>query len=240
MEKDQDLSLRRSRSLQAVIGNGYLLYGRNFWRLVRSSWVHAVIYALVLGFSMSTFFTHWAESGSLSSHLGVWLLSVAAFAVAMVLFAFAGGIAPLHQHSLTGTISAPRRWWGRWPWQLTARGIVRLPAMLWRTVRSRHAGMLVVVLLVMLLVVLVAMALLQLPAVILATADVQAAADRAIGDMPDMPENLFLFNFATFTVCGLLQAYIHLSTLFPLYYVWGNVLCKNGNGNRDGNGSETR
>ena len=75
----------------------------------------------------------------------------------------------------------------------------------------------------MLLVVLVATVIFQMPAIILATANIEGAADIAAGDVPDLPENLWALNFFTFSVCGFLQAYIHLSTLFPFYYVWGNT-----------------
>ena len=57
-------------------------------------------------------------------------------------------------------------------------------------------------------------------------ANVEAAKGLAAGDAVDMPENLWLVNFAVFAVCGLLQAYIHLAMLFPLYYIWGNANAK--------------
>ena len=76
----------------------------------------------------------------------------------------------------------------------------------------------------MFLVVLVLTVILQLPAVILGLANVEAQVGLAAGDAVDMPENLWLINVATFSVCSLLQAYIHLGTLFPLYYIWRNAI----------------
>ena len=230
MEKNDQLALHRNRSVQAIVSDGYRLYARHFWRLLRSSWIQATIYAIITGLSMAYFFTHLLPrimaDYSRSSQMLIWAGTVAAFAVAALLLAFAGGIDPLHEHSLTGTISRPRHWWGRWPWRLTAKGMKRLPQMLWTVVRRRQLGVLIVVSLIMLLVVAVATLLLQLPAIILATANVQAAAGMAVGDAVDMPEHLYLLNFATFAVCAFLQAYIHLSTLFPLYYIWGKASFK--------------
>ncbi len=224
MEKNE-LSLRRSRSIQAVLSDGYRLYARHFLRLVRSSWIHALFYALAFGFTMAIFFTNilplWMQHCSLSSELPVWIGSILLFIVAAILLAVAGGVAPLQQHAQTDSISAPRHWWGRWPWKLTLRSIVRLPKMLWTLVR-RKPGKLISVCLIMLLVVLVTTMLFMLPAVVMAIANIEASTGRAVGDDVQMPEHLFTLNFATFAVCGLLQAYIHLSTLFPLYYLWGN------------------
>ena len=230
MEKNDQLELNRQRSVQAIVSDGYRLYVRHFWRLLRSSWIQAIVYALVIGLSMAWFFTRllprMMAGYSLTSQLLTWLATIAASVVAALLLAFAGGIDPLHEHSLTNSISRPRHWWGRWPWRLTLRGLKRLPQMLWLVIRRRRLGTLIVVSLIMMLMVAVATAVLQLPTLILATANVEAAAGMAVGDAVDMPENLFLLNFATFSACSFLQAYIHLSTLFPLYYVWGAATTK--------------
>ena len=221
MEKDNNLSAHRTRSFQAIIVDGYRLYGQNFWRLLRASWVQAVIYALVVGASMTCFFTYllpkMASHQALMPELAVWIASFVAYIVVAYIFACAGAIAPLREHWHTDAISKPRRWWGRWPWRITLRGITVLPRMLWQTIRRGRLWTLIAVALVAIFVALVASVILELPAVILATANIEAAADLAAGDVPDMPENIWLINLATFTVCAFLQAYIHLSTLFPLY-----------------------
>ena len=226
-DNKEKLLLLRKRSMQAVLSDGYRLYLQNLWRLVRSSWVQAVVYALTVGASMTLFFCHllprFVADRPFTGQLGWWALSLLLAAVAAILLAFAGGFAPLAEHAATAAIHGPHRWWGRWPWRLTARGLLRLPRMLLTVVRRHQLGTLIVVLLVMALLVFVATLLLQMPAVIMATAHVQAAADMAAGDTPLMPGNTTLVTFATFALCALLQAYIHLSTLFPLYYVWGNA-----------------
>ena len=234
MEKDKNLSAHRTRSFQAIISDGYRLYTQNFGKLVRASWVQAIIYALVTGFSMTYFFSSLlpklAAHEGLMPELALWGGTFVVFLIAAIIFAFAGGIAPLHEHWQTNAISKPRRWWGRWPWKLTLRGLKVLPRMLWTTIRRGRLWTLIAVALVMLLVVLVATVIFQMPAIILATANIEGATDIAAGDVPDLPENLWALNFFTFSVCGFLQAYIHLSTLFPFYYVWGNTQDTNKHG----------
>lgn len=224
MEKNE-LSLHRSRSIQAVLRDAYRLYGRFFSRLVRSSWIQAVLYALAFGFTMAFFFANilprLMEHRSISSELLPWIGSILLFVATAILLAVSGGVSPLQQHAQTNSISAPLHWWGRWPWKLTLRSIVRLPKMLW-TVMCRQPGKFISVCLIMLLLVVVLTILFMLPVVVMTIANIEASSGRAAGDAVQMPENLNVMNFTTFAVCGLLQAYIHLSTLFPLYYLWGN------------------
>ena len=224
MEKNE-LSLRRSRSIQAVLSDGYRLFGRYFLRLLCSSWIQALFYALAFGFTMAIFFTNilplLMKHRSISPELLLWIGSILLFVLAAVLLAVAGGVAPLQQHAQTNAINAPRHWWGRWPWKLTLLSFVRLPKMLWMVIR-RQPGRFISISLVMLMVVLVTTMLFMLPAVVMAIANIEASAGQAAGDAVEMPENLYALNFATFAICGLLQAYIHLTTLFPLYYLWGN------------------
>ena len=223
--ENNELSIYRSRSVQAMLSDGYKLYTRNFSRLLRSSWIQALLYALAFGFTMAIFFTNilplLMDDRSISSELLPWIGSFLLFVATAVLLAVAGGVAPLQQHLQTNAISAPRHWWGRWEWKLTLRSIVRLPKMLWTVIRHQP-GRLISICLVMLLVVLVSSLIFMLPAVVMTIANVEASKGMAAGDAVQMPENLFAINFATFALCGLLQAFIHLSTLFPLYYLWGN------------------
>lgn len=224
MEKN-DLSIHRSRSVQAMLSDGYKLYTRHFSHLMRSSWIQALFYAFAFGFTMAIFFTNilplLMDDRSISSELFPWIGSILLFVAAAVLMAVSGGVAPLQQHAQTDTIGTPRRWWGRWPWRLTLRSIVQLPKMLWAVMR-RQPSRLISICLIMLLVVLVASLLFMLPAIVMTIANMEASKGMAAGDAVQMPDNLFVLNFITFAFCGLLQAYIHLSTLFPLYYLWGN------------------
>ena len=56
MENNDRLAEHRTRSLQAVLGDGYRLYLQQFWRLLRSSWLQAILYAVATGCSMAYFF----------------------------------------------------------------------------------------------------------------------------------------------------------------------------------------
>ncbi|MBQ9357328.1 MAG: hypothetical protein IJT98_08595 [Prevotella sp.] len=87
---------------------------------------------------------------------------------------------------------------------------------------ARQLGRLIVTSLVVWLVASTASALATLPATILTMADMVATTGAMNGDPVDMPQPLFWFFFASFALGGFLQAYIHLSTLFPFYYLWGS------------------
>lgn len=87
---------------------------------------------------------------------------------------------------------------------------------------ARQLGRLIVTTLVVWLVASVASSLAMLPSFILTVADMVAMTGAMNGDPVDMPQHLFWYFFATFAISGFLQAYIHLSTLFPFYYLWGS------------------
>ena len=222
MNNEKDLTVHRNRSSQAVLVDGYRLYTSHFGCLLRSSWLAAVVYALVTGLSMAYFFTSLLpclmKSGALFSDLMPqllwWLLSVLFFLLAALLLACQGGFSPLREHCHTDAISKPTHWWGRWPLKLPVRSLLRAA----RRLLTCGLGRLLLVLMVVSMVVLVSMTVLQLPAIVLAAANIQSEAGVAAGDPSGMPQPTFLFNFVTFSVVGFLQAYIHLSTLFPLYY----------------------
>lgn len=301
MEKEKDLNVHRVRSAQAAISDGYRLFAANFGRLLRSSWIAALLYALSMGWGMAYLFTdlmpdalmHGALAQPDFGRLALWMGLMFVFSLSLVLFVCAAGFAPLRQHEQTGTIEKPVRWRGRWPWTLVGRGIVVffwlgvvvavgqtvIALLLWALLSmtgqglmthsvtfmvvvvvmellftvlwlpllvtsfdqmmasrmkwtppfegysqvARHLGKIVVVAIVVWIVVGVVSAVVQMPAFILTAANLEALNDMARGDAVDMPQPLFWFNFFTFALAGLLQAYLHLSTLFPFYYVWGSI-----------------
>lgn len=63
----------------------------------------------------------------------------------------------------------------------------------------------------------------ELPAVIMATANTMAYVGLATGDPLGMPENMVPLTYGVFFVAGFIQAYVHLSTLYPLYYAYGSI-----------------
>ena len=63
----------------------------------------------------------------------------------------------------------------------------------------------------------------ELPAVIMATANTMAYVGLAQGDPLGMPENMVPLTYVVFFIAGFIQAYVHLSTLYPLYYAYGSI-----------------
>lgn len=63
----------------------------------------------------------------------------------------------------------------------------------------------------------------ELPAVIMATANTMAYVGLATGDPLGMPENMVPLTYVVFFVAGFIQAYVHLSTLYPIYYAYGSI-----------------
>ena len=226
MDSTDTLSQHRHRSIQAVLNDGFRLYFGNIWNLIRSSWIQAVVYAVALGFSMTYFFTTLLPSlkgyaGNTGGHLAVWALTVAVFVVTLLLFAFAGGLVPLSEHYRYGKMARPAHWYGRWPWRATLHGLRRLPGMAGTTLKSQ-AGLLAAACAVMLLIVVIASAVLMLPAAMLVLANVEAYSTGSLNPMDSLPADATTVSMLTFTLCGLTQAFIHLATLFPLYYIWRN------------------
>lgn len=263
MERNKDMSVHRTRSIQAIVSDGYRLYVANLFRIVRGSWLQGILYALCFGVVMSYFYTNLlpvflAEQSSscvFVKPLVIWLLMLLVFCISLAFFVSSAGFAPLREHEQTGTINLPLHWWGRWPLSLTGRVLV---AMLWLMLpgplllfvlpilitafnsvmspsfsltsplkgfgrAAHHFGPIIVVTMVVCLVVGVASVFIEFPAFILSMANVESQIGVTKGDELDMPVPLFWFNFATFSIIGLLQAYIHLSMLFPFYYLWGSI-----------------
>ncbi len=63
----------------------------------------------------------------------------------------------------------------------------------------------------------------ELPAVIMAAANTEAYTGLALGDPLGMPESIVPLTYAVFIFAGFIQAYVHLSTLFPMYYAYGSI-----------------
>ncbi len=91
-----------------------------------------------------------------------------------------------------------------------------LPAM-------RHLGFMLAVVISCAAIVLAATYVLQQPAVILTVANSQSSAGVANGDPSGMPSYMTALTAAIFFISGFAQAYIRLSVLFPLYYMYGSI-----------------
>ena len=63
----------------------------------------------------------------------------------------------------------------------------------------------------------------ELPAFIIALANAEAYAGLATGDQLGLPDYIAPMTYCVFTIAGFIQAYVHLSTLFPFYYAYGSI-----------------
>jgi len=63
----------------------------------------------------------------------------------------------------------------------------------------------------------------ELPAVIMAAANMMAYVGLATGDPLGMPENMVPLTYIVFFLAGFIQAYVHLSSLYPIYYAYGSI-----------------
>lgn len=87
----------------------------------------------------------------------------------------------------------------------------------------RHFGYIFVVEFFAGMVFVVATYVLQLPAVILATANYEANLGVVLGDPLGMPSFIVPLTAIVFFISGFMQAYIRMSALFPFYYMYGSI-----------------
>ena len=300
MKKETEPSAFHVRSSQAVISAGYKLYMSNFRKMLRSSWLAALAYALCTGllgsftmsqipqFTMALLGTGEAGTQAVSmAFLPMTALTLLLFVAATaVLLSY--GYAACSEHAQTGAVSTAARWYGRID-----------KAMVWRTVKGtlwmmlfifiagmltsicrvllgralspltalaasmllslfivvlllplpyaltkymltpkvhflkvvgpafatgmRHLGSIFVVALVVAIITMLLSLVVQMPANILYVANMQSQLGTLQGDPAGMPERMGLLNFVVFTIMGFIQGYIHLSTIFPYYYLYGSI-----------------
>ena len=90
-------------------------------------------------------------------------------------------------------------------------------------VGMRRWGFIFIVVLVAFIVELLLMMLLSLPATILSMANTQSMFGVAMGDPYALPSYMPALATGTFLIIGFLQAYVMLSVLFPIYYMYGAI-----------------
>lgn len=84
-------------------------------------------------------------------------------------------------------------------------------------------GFIFIVVLIAVIVELLLMTLLSLPATILSIANTQSMLGVAMGDPYALPSYMPALAAGTFLIIGFLQAYVILSVLFPIYYMYGSI-----------------
>ena len=87
----------------------------------------------------------------------------------------------------------------------------------------RRWGFIFIVVLVAVIVELLLLMLLSLPATILSLANTQSVIGVAMGDPYALPSYMPALAAGTFLIIGFLQAYVMLSVLFPIYYMYGSI-----------------
>ena len=239
MNATSNLSLHHVRSVGAVVRDGYLLYTSNFKRLFRASWVYALLYALAFAWMTSRIIYDVLPLIVISQYPSLevrwtastadWVL-VALYCLAFVITALllaAVAIKACDDHRTTDAIQRPDHWWGVLPTKT-------VPCLL-RPLRSksyadttffkglRYFGLLFATLLLTGIITSLLTFFCELPGFIIGTANIKAYTGAAMGDPLGMPDYLNTLTFVAFTIAGFIQAYVHLVTIFPLYYACGTI-----------------
>ena len=87
----------------------------------------------------------------------------------------------------------------------------------------RRWGFIFIVVLVAVIIEMLLLMLLSLPAIILSMANTQSVLGVAMGDPYALPSYMPALAAGTFLIIGFLQAYVMLSVLFPIYYMYGSI-----------------
>lgn len=87
----------------------------------------------------------------------------------------------------------------------------------------RHWGLLFATVLVVYIFTGLLTLVCELPAVIMAGANALAYVGLAKGDPLGLPEGIVPLTYCVFFVAGFIQAYVHLSMLYPIYYAYGSI-----------------
>ena len=90
-------------------------------------------------------------------------------------------------------------------------------------VGMRRWGFIFIVVLVASIIEVLLMMLLSLPAIILSMANTQSVFGVAMGDPYTLPSYMPALAAGTFLIIGFLQAYVMMSVLFPIYYMYGSI-----------------
>lgn len=86
-----------------------------------------------------------------------------------------------------------------------------------------HIGHIFVVVLINAIILVVAHYVITQPAVILGMANAQSQIGAAMGDPSGMPSYMPLLCMVTFLLAGFIQAYIRMTIVFSLYYMYGAI-----------------
>jgi magnesium-transporting ATPase (P-type) len=88
----------------------------------------------------------------------------------------------------------------------------------------RHWGAALMIAFVVVIVTGLMMLITELPAVVLFSANMVSQAGILQGDPSGMPDYMAWTNIIVFTIAGFIQAYVQLSSFFPIYYLYGSTV----------------
>lgn len=135
--------------------------------------------------------------------------SVTTIALFMVLALIVGALLVPLTYSVMAQVLGTQAAW-RPPFSGYAKGL-------------RHWGLLFATTLVTALIASLLTWVCELPAIIIGMANVKAYTGAAMGDPLGIPDHLPTMTFIVFALAGFIQAYVHLYTIFPLYYAYGTI-----------------
>lgn len=224
---------QKTRSIASIFFDAYQLYTENFKQLFRASWPIAIIYALAFALATFLFISDLLPlavslpaltAANIGDIIVASILTLAAqllFILAALLLASTAFWA-CREHKATGSIPRPAHWWGVWPGLWYVKLLWKSVCFLFRH-GLRHFGTLFATFCIFLLFTVVLTLLCELPAFIIGIANIKAYAGAAAGDPLGMPDYMGTLTFAAFVIAGFIQAYVHLLTVFPLYYAYASI-----------------
>lgn len=217
MDKDNNkLAAGHKRNAGAAIIDGYHLYLKNLATIIRRTWPIALFYALTIGFIGYYSFmkvmplTH--GSSMPAKELIVLGIAILVYLL-LVLLLVSTTVKLLNEHRSNGMITK-----GRWYGELHLKNIPTVFRVFWRILR-RFWRYLAVTLVVFIITTIVSL-FMESSAIYLSIAHLEAQESFMMEDPYQMPEHIGLITFVVFTFSALLQAYIHMSSLFPFYYAY--------------------
>lgn len=174
-----------------------------------------------------------------------WRVLKGCLCILVIEIPFVIAFALLYHYKLAATLATPNAHWTLWGAVLIAviavavlqlplaysimryvmRGELRFWPSLWKSYKSgfSHLGHIFAVMLINAIILIAAHYIITLPAVILEIANTKAQLGAAMGDPLGMPSYMAVLCAVTFLLSGFMQAYIRMTLVFSLYYMYGSI-----------------
>ena len=230
MEKEKEDILLKDRSSRACISAGYRLYMSNFKRIFHASWLAALVFAALV-----------STGGTMMILRPQTALIVLPLTMIIDALFFAYGFSVLKQHQDTGIIGRTPHWYSldshifvrtliAWLCMLLISLIMGMlvgfaGVLLINSVSKgmRRWGFIFLVVFMATLIGCVCYLFTSFPAIILSIAGNEANKGFLYGDPYGLPSYIGWLSALVFLLIGFIQAYVMLSFLFPVYYMYGSI-----------------